>query len=204
MKNNSTILAAVAALVGGFGLGNVLAQTGERLEFQKADLFTCASRLHRERNRDFLFANPSPRAKTFEIDAGSVDETIRDVAKAFGRRASVVAGVVVFEDGMRERSTATERLDELNAWLLANFPASEGRREMGQSDAFRVFLLATQADAKSLWSSLGPDKQMRFGELPQQQQQAVLDLARAAKWTHAATTMASLLDQWSQEIHRKR
>lgn len=204
MRNNRLVLATLAALIGGFGLGNVLAETGARLKFDGSDLYAAATRLHRDNKRDFLFANASPRARTFEVDASSIEDSIRGIARAFDKKSSVVANVVVFEDGMKERATAMERIDELNTWLLANFPASEGRRKMGQSDAFRVFLLATRADAKTLSKGLGPGTQKSFGDLTPQEQQAALDLARAARWSYAATDMASLLDQWNMVVRSRR
>jgi hypothetical protein len=188
----------------GFHAGNVMADTAARIRFEKADLYTASSRLHQETKTDFLFANRPSQPKTFEVEQGPVEKSIEGVARAFGKKATKVASVVVLDDGLADRATAAERMDEANMWLLARLPASDARRAKGESDAFWIFLDASRLSAQSLSAELGAGTTTTFGELTPQQQQTALDLARAAKWSLPANHMASLLDQWGQYRHPRR
>lgn len=204
MRSDYKCTSVVAAVVLGFAAGNVVANSVERLKFIKADLYTAAKSIHDVDRLGFLFANHAGAPKSFEIDAGAPTKQAKAVAEVFGKSVTTVATIVVFEDGLRERATATERLDEMNAWLSGRFSASDARRAMGESDAFREFLLATQGAAKELSGSIGAGKTVSFRNLPPEQQQTVLDLARAAKWSTPTHVMASLMDQWAQYRHPDR
>jgi hypothetical protein len=170
MRSDYKCTSIVAAVVLGFAAGNVVANAVERLKLMKADLYTAAKSIHDVDRLDFLFANQAGAPKSFEIDAGAPTKRAKAVAQVFGKSVTTVANIVVFEDGLKEHATAAERLDEMNAWLPGRFPASDARRAMGESDAFREFLLATQGAAKGLSTSIGAGKTVSFRNLPPDQQ----------------------------------
>lgn len=199
MRVLKSFLAAATLVVVGFMSGNVLAVTAARLRFEKADLYAASLRLHRELGADLLFANPpSTPTKTFEVDASDATQATKAVAGAFGRRATTVQSIVLFEDGLRPRATAPERLDEINGWLLTHFPCSDASRERGEADAFAEFGNALYANAQSVAGQLGSQVDVPFASLSPEQQRMVLDLARGVKWTPPASAMKSLMEQWAR------
>lgn len=197
MKTVLRLVCGSLALLAGFVGGNVLAQTGPRsLKFVKLTLAGALGQVHRRAGVNVIAVAKKSAPQSFTVsDASTPEQWARAVGKRYGADAVSVGGVYVMEPAIGSPENAVGKLASVEEWLSGQVQSSESARKDDRVNGLGLYVKRVEAEADEMVGLVGAGT-YRFGDLPPEAQQRILDRMRAQQVAGPCGWLDSLLQRY--------